>query len=199
MSDNGVSLAKNKIIRQCDGWIAFAGAQSKGKKNDYVAHHAFLDCILSRHEQNSEVNFDMLKYILVHADNFPTQHKCRQNFNLNEKASTKHSITIIYKFDQKHGFKGPQDGSLKLIKNAISKLEHKCIRAANASDCHRLLAPELSKDNTDNTIWAQCNATKSSNMLQKTTWTTDRTFVALGTESIDKHIHLTSSPSSSKS
>ena len=198
-SNDGIVLTKKKIISNCDRWIGFIDTLSKGKKNDYTTHHAFLDYILGWYIQNSEINIDAIKNIIVHTDNCPTQYKCRQNFNLNEQLSNKHKVTLVHKFAQKYGFKGPWDGTSKLIKSAISKQEMKYIRVANAADCHRLLSNELTQDNTDNPIWSRYIATKSPNILQKTTWKTDRTFVALGTEDRDEYNTLTTTPTSTGS
>lgn len=134
-NEDGNQLTKNKIISKCDRWIGFFDTLSKGKKNDHVAHHALLDYILSWHKTNNEINFNEIKCINVRADNCSTQHKCRQNFYRTSLASTKHGVSIIHKFAQKYGFKGPWGGTSKLIKQTISKLEMKHARAANANDC----------------------------------------------------------------
>ena len=61
MSNDGVLLAKNKIISQCNRQITFIRALSKDKKNDYATCYAFLDYMLSWYKLNSEISLNALK------------------------------------------------------------------------------------------------------------------------------------------
>jgi len=102
---------------------------------------------------------------------------------------------MTHKFAQKYGFKGPWDGTSKLIKQTINKLEMKYIRVTNANDCYTHLSSLLTKDETNSLLWESYKAAKSSKILQKTPWTTDCIFVVLGVEDLDEYTRLTSSSS----
>ena len=128
----------------------------KRQKNDRASYNSFLKHTNEWCENSGLVNMNDIKHKVAHADNCNGQFKCRQNFvRLLSKSSS--STTWTHKFAQKYGFKGPWDGTSKLIKNAINKLENKRARVANAFDCYRLLTKELSRNNPD-PDWEHCVA-----------------------------------------
>jgi len=110
-------------------------------------------------------------------------------------SSSSSNATHVHKFVQKYGFKRPWDGTSKLIKNAIRRLEMKLTRVANAFDCYKLLTPELTKDDSNLSKWDYYVNTRNQLITEKTTWTTDRTMVCLGVEGIDEYTALTNDPS----
>lgn len=50
INDDKEMLTKTKRVSECDRWISFISTQSKGKKNDHVAHNAILERMLSYYE-----------------------------------------------------------------------------------------------------------------------------------------------------
>ena len=67
-------------------------------------------------------------------------------------------------------------------------------RVANAEDCYRHLSQHLTRDSTNSIKWDECKSTRSSKIKEKTTWTTDSTYVCLGVDDEDECARLTTSP-----
>ena len=49
-------------------------------KNNHVIHNAFLEYVMLCYEDASIINFNEIKHVISHIDNYLTQCKCRQNF-----------------------------------------------------------------------------------------------------------------------
>ena len=125
---------KKTNVSECDRWIGFVDDSSCGKKNDHVAHNAFLNHIMDYYSDHASINTHHLKCRVIHNNDCGAQHECLKNFLKLTKNSDTHKCTYAQKFAQKYGFKGEWDGTSKLIKNTITRLELKLTRVANAKD-----------------------------------------------------------------
>ena len=132
--------------------------------------------IIDWYQSNGEIDFQLIKQDIAHTDDCPNQCKCRQNFARLVPSSQDSQPLKIHKFAQKYGFKGPWDGTNKLIKNCINKYESKLKRLTNAFDCYCLLSTDLTQESSG-PKWQQCVDNRSENITKKGVWVTDRTFV----------------------
>ena len=139
------------------------------KKNDHVFHNTCLNYVIKFYDdERATKNQEPIQNNMLHVDNCPTQHKCRQNFiqiatygqcNGSDKR-------IIHKFASKHAFKGPWDATGKIVKSVITKNEFKFERCSNAFQCYLKLKIDLNKKQMKNKIVSGLNGRKKETRRQ---------------------------------
>ena len=102
----------------------------------------------------------------MHTDDCGAQCKRRQNF-ARLVSSSSSTTTHVHEFTQKHGFKGPWNGTSKLIKNSIKKLEMRLTRVASAMECYQLITLELTKDDATSSKWHHYVDTRNQLITEK--------------------------------
>lgn len=98
----------------------------------------------------------------------------------------------MHKFAQKFKFKGPWDATGKIIKEAIRNCELQFKRCANAMDCYENMTERLAHDGNGKLQkqWKKWETEKDKQILTKTFFKTNRTFIGLGVESKEKYDEL---------
>ena len=104
-----------------DRCISFVNALSKGKKNDYRTHNAFLNYANDYYDRIGLVNMNTIVRKMAHANNYGNKFKCRQKI---EKMASYYSdcVAWVHTFSQKYVLKSPWDGSSKLVNNTMHVL-----------------------------------------------------------------------------
>ena len=140
---------------------------------------------------------------MVHTDNCPTQYKCRQKFWHVAVGAEDNGSRIMHQFAQKYGFKGSWDATGKQIKTLILRNENSSLCCANALDCYLRLTRDLENMGHEKKQekWLDWEKKKDYNIVEKTVFKSNRTFVGLVVETEEekqsllaknhKHIVLT--------
>ena len=94
----------------CDAKVYdfFGDSMSSSEKNDHMFHVACIDLALKcENDKRKEKNQCKILANVYWIDNYPTQCKCRQNFNHTSSQPTRDPNTdVIHKFAEVYHFKG---------------------------------------------------------------------------------------------
>ena len=178
------------IVNDCDRWIFFGDTQSKGKKNDHIFHNACTTHIIKFYDsERVQIGKDKIPFNVIWTDNCPTQYKCRQNFWKVASSGKHNESVIVHKFAQKYRFKGSWDATGKIVKEAIRNSELRYERCATAFDCYMKMKHHLTRNGNENSTQKllEYEATQDARVVQNTPFRCRRTYIGLGTESIDEY------------
>ena len=176
--ENNEIVAKKITISDCDRSVGFVDSMIKGKNNDYVTNNYFLWRIIKYCNGKSGLDMVNMKKWIINSNNCGSKHKCLQNFFKLHTSSWEYKCTCIHKGSNKHGFKGAWDTTSKLVKSSTSKLEIKCAHVSNAFYCYYHLSPLLTNESSS-FLWDDMASNRWDNTLNKTTFTSNCTFVYL--------------------
>ena len=167
--------------------------QVKGK-NDHVFHNTCLDYVVDYYDGERErAGCEKIPMNILHTDNCAGQYKCRQNFLKLTTFTDRHPGTYAqHKFAQKFKFKGPWDATGKIVKEAIKNCELQFKRCATAMDCYENITERLAKDGSgkEQRKWETWETEKDKQILTKTIFKTNRTFIGLAVETKQKYDEL---------
>ena len=163
-------------------------------KNDYVFHNTCLDYVVYYYDGERERDGrEKILINILHTDNCAGQYKCRQNLlKLTTFTDRRPGTYAQHRFAQKFKFKGPWDATGKIVKEAIKNCELQFKRCATAMDCYENMTERLANDGNgkEQRKWETWETEKDKQILTKTIFKTNRTFIGLAVETKQKYDEL---------